>query len=187
MPYHFDLDGITHDLFMLQSLIHGSRSFCKKHQIRYYSEDDDRGEFDHEYYFFNLKSVVSKISIEASIKLRMAQDALKVYAVENDVDVDLLYSEPAKDLVLGQVLEGSFSLTLRESLNKIIHATETQLCWNDGSDYKWWNGSILLSGARGSSDWKLELDLEQLCIAIHRYIELSDSVVDWAHVYKYDA
>ena len=187
MPYHFDFDGITHDLFMLQSLIHASRSFCERHQIRYYREDDDRGEFDYEYYFFNLKSAVSKISIEASIKLRMAQDSLKAYAIENDVDVDLLDSEPAKGLTLGRVIEGSFNLTLRESLNKIIHATEIQLCWSDGSDYEWWNGSILLLGSRGNSEWKLELDMEQLCIAIHRYIELSDSVVDWAHVYKYDA
>jgi hypothetical protein len=117
----------------------------------------------------------------------MAQDSLKAYAIENEVDVDLLDSEPAKGLTLGRVIEGSFNLTLRESLNKNIHATEIQLSWSDGSDYEWWNGSILLLGSRGNSEWKLELDMEQLCIAIHRYIELSDSVVDWAHVYKYDA
>ncbi len=171
-------------MFLLQGIIHGSRTFCEKHQIKY--REESRQDFDWEYYFGWLKSILCKHLIKSSITLRMLQDILRDYDQEG-LDLDAHQKEAMEGLSLGIVHEGTFILTLREAFNKIIHATDTQLDWHDEENFQWWSGRVWLFGKQRGAGWKVELDVEAFAVATNRLIESLGNDVDWHHLYKYDS
>jgi hypothetical protein len=97
-------------------------------------------------------------------------EALNRRALDYDqegLDLDAHQAAAVDGIQLGIVHAGNFDLTLRETFNKIIHATDTRLDWNHGDSYEWWSGKVWLSGSmRGSlGNWSLMLRhllLEQL-------------------------
>lgn len=184
MPHNLNIDGITESMFILQSLVHGSRSFCEKHQI-IWCEESDR-DYDWDYYFAWLKSSLCEHLIKSSITMRMLQDILKDYNQE-DLDMNSEQSGATNGLVLGVVHEGKFDLTLREAFNKVIHATDTRLDWKEEESFDWWSGRLWLYGKQRRTEWKLELDVEAFAISTHRLIESLGGSVDWDRLYKYDS
>ena len=194
MPHRIDIDGISKDLFILQNLSLASRSFCEKYRINQYSEVES--EFDWYYYLGWLKAIVSEKLIVCAIKVRIMRDFLR--EVDEEIDFADLDQRAGSGLVLGQFHAGSDPLTLREACNKIIHATEVNLVWEDvasGADDEregdenrpeYWNGSVMLEGSKGNREWKLELYVVDFCIALERLLSELGANVDWYHIYKYD-
>lgn len=184
MPHLLNIDGISESLFLLQNLVHGSQSFCAKHQISRENEET-KSEFDWEYYFQWLKSISCEHLIKISIKMRMLEDILESNV--EDIDIKMLDTDSRKGLNLGYFHEGTEILTLRESWNKVIHAIDIRFQWDDKKDYEVWNGKILLSGKKGNKEWKLELDVEPFITATFRYLQQLETSIDWYHLYKYDS
>lgn len=183
MPHSLNIDGISEGLFLLQNLCHASRSFCEKHRIEWGESRDN--DFGWEYYFGWLKSTLCENLIKTAVTLRMLQDIV-VSNSEGELQPSRYDSEACKNLDLGTVLEGNFKLNLREAFNKIVHATDTKLDWNDEDGYQWWSGCVFLYGRRDGIDWKLCLNVESFAIASHRLIEGMGNDIDWQHLYKYD-
>jgi hypothetical protein len=182
MPHAINIDGISESLFVLQNLAHASRSFCRTHKIALGNETC--GDFDWDYYFGWLKSLSCDHLIQVSTKLRMLEDILK--ANEEDLDFAKLDGAARKGLAIGRFDGNKRTLTLRESWNKVIHATDTQLDWRDEQDYQYWTGCVWLSGKRSTEEWKIALHIEPFARASARYLEELESNVDWYHLYKYD-
>ena len=183
MPHTLNIDRISESLFLLQGLVHGSKAFCEKHRIKW--GEESHSEFEWEYYFGWLKSILCDHLISTSITMRMFQDILRDYDQEG-LDLDAHQAAAVDGIQLGIVHEGNFDLTLREAFNKIIHATDTRLDWNDEDSYEWWSGKVWLSGSMRGSAWKLELNVEGFAISTIRLVNSLESSVDWHHLYKYD-
>ena len=183
MPHTLNIDGVSESLFVIQSLAHGSRSFCETHHIKW--ADETERDYDWNYYFGWLKSLICEHLIKSSITLRMIQDIVSARGQE-DLDLAAIEAESVAGLTLGIVHQGGFALTLRQSFNKIIHATDTQLEWQDTEDAEFWTGRIILTGNFKSSEWRLELDTLSFCTAAKRFVDNLAGQVDWHRLYKYD-
>lgn len=185
MPHVLNIDGTSENLFHLQMLVHSSKSFCAKHQISY--GDYGNAEFDWYYYFGWLKTSISEKLIESAIKLRMMLDLLHdPDNIQHSGDLKRYETDAISGIQLGTIHKGSFKLTLRETFNKIIHATEIKLDWEEEGNFQWWTGNVILFGSKGSEEWELELNIESFAIAANRYIDITSEEVDWYHIYKYD-
>ena len=183
MPHALNIDGVSESLFLIQNLAHGSRSFCESHRIKW--GEDCAGEYDWEHYFGWLKSLLCEHLIKSSITLRMILDMVDPQSDENH-DLKAIQTSSLEGLSIGVVHEGDFNLTLREAFNKIIHATDIQLDWQDKGDHDFWTGQITLSGHQRSSRWKMDLDVSSFCIAASRFTNAVAHQIDWHHLYKYD-
>lgn len=182
MPHAINIDGISESLFLLQNLAHASESFCRTHKIAWGSEV--RGDFDWNYYFGWLKSISCDHLIQISTKLRMLEDILKANCEE--VDSASLDASAREGLAIGSFEGSTKVLTLRESWNKVIHATDTQFDWKEEKDFQYWTGGVWLFGRQGAEDWKVELHIEPFARASSRYLEEVGAKVDWYHLYKHD-
>ncbi len=170
-------------MFLLQGLAHGSKTFCEKHKIKWANEEEC--EFGWEYYFGWLKPTLCEQLIKSAITVRMFLDILHDFNAE-EPDLEAHQRDAIEGLNIGVVHEGDFTLTLREAFNKIIHATDTQLDWNDEGSYEWWSGLVWLTGKHRGVEWKMDLNVEDFSIATTRLVESLGEAADWSHLYKYD-
>ncbi|MCA9102848.1 MAG: hypothetical protein KDA63_16930 [Planctomycetales bacterium] len=184
MPHTLNIDGVSESLFLLQTLVHSSKSFCGKHKIQYADETEE--EFNWDYYFGWLKTSICENLIRSSITLRMLQDILAADEGQEPTELQRYQNDAISRLRLGDVQRGSFELTLREVFIKIIHATDTQLDWNEEVDFEWWSGSVWLYGVNHGSDWALKLNVEAFATAAACYIDFIEENIDWHHLYKHD-
>lgn len=183
MPHYYDLDGVVQRLFVLRHMSYGSMEYCSSESVHRMNETDAWSN-----YLGHLKSVVSESTIDAAVKLRMVQDFLK--ADEQEIDLEALDAQAREGISIGQVRLGEWTLSLRESCNKIIHATEARLCWkeqkaNDVS-IEFWTGGYLLSGSKGNEPWEVELSLAGWSTAMISFLEDLQMNIDWHRVHKYD-
>ncbi|WP_411564213.1 hypothetical protein [Pseudomonas shirazensis] len=186
MPHLIDFDGLEQNLFILQHLTYGSKEFCTKNKI-----NRDAEEFiDYEWWQYAglLKSIASNTIIESAIKVRILQDFVKKES--NDIDLTVLDKEACSNLSIGTVSKCNFTLTLRESCNKIVHATEAKMRWSNTSSsadaLEYWNGIYVLWGENRGQEWQVELNIEAWCIAMIRFNREIQEKVDWIHISKYD-
>lgn len=186
MPHLIDFDGLEQKLFVLQHVCYGSRRFCERIELNRFAESYE----DYEWWEYTglLKSIVSNTIIESAVKVRMLHDFIK--SDEQDVNLKKL-EESYEGVSIGSFVVGKGNLTLRESCNKIIHATEATMQWknidaqNDESN-EYWNGLYDLHGTNRGEVWHVELNIESWCIAMIRCNKLVQEGVDWHHVYKHD-
>jgi len=98
-------------------------------------------------------------------------------------------AEARANVDIGRFVAGRGTLSLRESCNKIVHATEARLQWvnvaGDESD-EYWNGQYDLWGTNRGEQWQVELNIEAWCIAMIRFNKAIQEAVDWQHVFKHD-
>ena len=187
MPHRIDIDGISQNLFLLKNLAFASQPFCENFRVD--RMDDEDKPFGWPYYLGWLKSSVSELLLEVSIKFRVVQDFLK----NEDFGIaefKELERKATPGIVLGRFLPSLSKLPIREACNKIIHATEVRLTWINAKDqegsYEYWNGTVILQGVKGRQGWECELDLINFCIAMERLIAGLSVEVDWDHIYEYD-
>ena len=187
MPHLIDFDGLEQKLFVLQHACYGSKSFCERIGLNRFSVSYE----DYVWWEYTglLKSIVSNTIIESAVKVRMLQDFIK--SDDQEVDLKSLDQESCKGLNIGSFIVGKGKLTLRESCNKIIHATDATMQWvntdpqNDESN-EYWNGLYDLHGTNHGIDWHVELNIEAWCIAMIRFNKSVQEDIDWHHVYKND-
>lgn len=185
MTHSYDFAGVSEKLFIIEQLQAASREYCRNAgicQSSYPYGHNDWNDYEHK-----IKRIVSGYMIEIAAKVRILQDSMAgqirpsiferadKYAVEN--------------IPLGEVHSGGFKLNVRESCNKIIHATHVELGWvtrnrKSLSAYTHWSGAVNLYGSKSAKPWHLELDATAWCISIDTYLDhvLSSAATDGIHI-----
>lgn len=184
MPHLINFDRLESDLFVLQHAAYGSKYFCEKFDL--YS-DCYGGDYEWWEYKGILKTHVSNTIIEAAIKVRMVQD----FAKNDSGEVDLMEidKESIKGLNIGTMHGMSTPLSLRETCNKIVHATEARMKWENSTDkpeVEFWSGVYELFGENRGTEWHVDLNIPEWCSSMIRFNKAIQESVDWQHVYKYD-
>ena len=186
MTHSIDFDSIDARLFTLHHAVLGSKPFCERFKISRGSVQP----FEYEWwqYFGNIKALVSGTMIDAAIKIRMLQDIGR--AEDDEFDANALQLEASKDLEIGSI-EGGGTLSLRDSCNKIIHATGAKLVWQEvdaGEDvFEFWTGVYRLFGTEQSGkSWVAKVNVADWCTAMMRFNAAFQGRIDWAHVLKWD-
>lgn len=188
MPHFIDFDGLHESVFLLEHLCLSSRSYCDKHNV--HRDIEKSGACSWEYYAGMLKTYVSERLIQNSARVRIIQDLLKKHSHAEDEPLNLnsLNREAIEGSRVAWFLHDSSELSLREACNKVLHATDTRLCWSESEDlsYFFWSGRVILYGEQGGTEWAVELDVESYAHVIYRWLSLLDSEVDWQHIYEDD-
>lgn len=187
MPHSVDMTGLTERLFVLHNLCHASRSLCDKYKIGRYV--DDVIEYEWNDYFGWLKVIVCESLIHLATRIRIIEDSVR--SDEQEIEFEKIDKESRKGLMLGKLQKGNEKVTIRELCNKIIHAKSIAFDWapftqSDDKSPEYWTGTAWLLDEKGKAEWKLELSVEDLCVAFRRYIEILEYEVDWDSLYKYD-
>ena len=185
MTHSIDFEGIEEKLFLIQQIVLGSRAYC---------EDKHIGRSLHPYgegawadYSSRLQSLISSYTIDCAIKTRMAQDF--IMANGSDVNLSDVDEESREGYNIGTVHKGNITLTLRESCNKIIHATRVDLSWvetrlrRSKKKIEHWNGGYNLHGKHGALAWHVELDMLSWAVAMETFHTFLNERVDWYRVY----
>lgn len=196
MPYAIDFDDIEQKLFLLEQLAYASERFCASKQISRKAAElaSKREEFkryaslisDWQHYAFHLESQVGNIVIECATKTRVVQDIIQRH---DQIDIFDLDREASSGLKIGTFADGSSLSGVRQSCNKIIHATEATLKWNHKGDvsengFEYWDGTYLLSGKHHGEEWKLSLLTDEWCTAMSLFHTLLEERVDWHRVWN---
>lgn len=185
MSHHFDFMGMYETFFILRHLAIGSREYTKKERLNRKTWRNERDpDNDWAMYKGRLRTLVSNSLIECAAKFRVIQDSVEdKVSKEEQFKID----EHSRDgLEIGTVQQGKFALSLRESCNKIIHATEFTLSFSDSPSskhsyaYSYWSGRCILSGSKGTEKWTLELSVYDWCIAMRNYLdELGGEIIEF--------
>lgn len=185
MTHSIDFKGIEERLFLLQQMALGSRAYCEERGIcRRPFPQGSGGWLD---YSGALQQLVSTYTIECAVKTRVVQDFIA--ASPRPVEMKRLEAEAIAGFALGIVHEGTFELSLRESCNKIIHATSVDLGWkkarlrNPSRQVEYWNGSLHLRGKQSKRPWHVELSVIDWAIGMENLHALLDDGTDWHAVY----
>jgi hypothetical protein len=147
-------------------------------------------EYEWDEYFGWLKVLVCESLIHLAVRIRILEDSAK--ADEQEIDWINIDQDSRRGLDLGKYHKGKEKITIRELCNKIIHATDISLDWSsiaesdNGDSPEYWTGIAWLFGKKGKSEWKLELNVEALCVALRRYIDALENAINWDGLYKYD-
>ena len=189
MPYHFNIDQIHEKMFILQMLAAGSDCYCSTHNLT--DEDETDEHFGWYHYYGHLKNIISRVLIETSISCRILDDVLSKNPEYSAVNLNTLLAKSIKNPDLGIVLSGDFELTLRESFNKLVHASDMNLCYDSqvsmsNKSYKYWTGSVDLFGEHKGQEWTLMLHTSVWSQMVQKYILAIETHVDLHHLYKYD-
>ena len=117
----------------------------------------------------------------------MVQDFIS--ASGSDVDLAAIDEESREGFNIGIVHAGNVNLTVRESCNKIIHATKVDFNWTEVNLRKtkkkaeYWNGGYHLHGKLGRATWHIELDMHAWARAMENFHCILGEQVDWFEVY----
>lgn len=204
MPHQVDIDSIHHNNFVLLNIAYGAEKFARSHDL---GSDDDypitRG-----YYLGWLKYTLSEKLIDTAIKTRIILDMIgaeeKRYKQDGEkytVDIRKLDNEISGKYNIASDFPGGANVTLRECCNKIIHALDIQPIYENGDEehyldeeseikreWKYWDGSLDLSGLKGQEEWHFELYVSNFCTALEELISTLESTVDWQSLHPdYDA
>ena len=174
MSHQLNLEGVIEKLILLQHFAHGSEQYCRE---RLTGSEQDAGEGALDEYWGWVKSLVSAYTLECSIRVRVLLDTV-AGKPEADKLVDL-DSAARTALIIGQVLDGKFELTIRETCNKIIHARKVIPVWatavEKDVEFKYWSGDYDLSGTRGNGTWRLILHIEPWAKSVERFLQQAES------------
>ncbi|MBL8262632.1 MAG: hypothetical protein JNM58_09410 [Xanthomonadaceae bacterium] len=172
MTHSFGFEGVSERLFLLQQLQAASRDYCRNAGIC--QDSFPYGHDDWNDYERKIKPIVSGYMIEIAAKVRILQDSMSGQIRSSIFEKADKYA--LEDIPLGKVHSGSFKLNVRESCNKIIHATRVELKWvtrnrKTQSAYTHWSGAVNLFGEKASKPWHLELDVAAWCVSIDTYLD----------------
>ena len=170
LSHSINFQLIEEKLLLLQHLKLGSQKYCEINEIGRNSSKYSADAWEE--YSLDLKRIVSDYVLDCAIKTRIWQDTLIHFG--DKVDIKPEDAEARKGVCIGLVHLGKFNLTLRESCNKIVHATRIELGWkeesNDSGDlFEYWDGSTHLYGTRYEENWHIELKTESCASALSYY------------------
>lgn len=186
MTHSIDFDSIEARLFALHHVALGSKAFCDRLKI---SRDPHSTE-DYEWheYVGQLKALVSATMIDAAIKVRMLQDFAKVE--DQDLDIEDLQMQALAGLKIGDLNVIGQGLSIRESCNKVIHATSSNHVWEsvEGMDrsFEYWTGVCRFNGCSQSGrEWTASIIVPDWCTAMRRFLIGFQHTVDWSRALKW--
>lgn len=168
-------------LFQLRHLVAGAREYSKREKLERGSIEDY--ESDWSLYYYQMRHLISNDLIELAAKVRVIQDT----SLKQIKESDLLEMDEAcrYRLKIGTVTSGTFALTLRESCNKIIHATEFEPQFANSRNakpyfrYSYWNGKCTLKGSQFGKPWSVDLNVYDWSEAMKYFLDDIFGNVDW--------
>jgi len=181
MSHSLDFAGLNQRLFLLRHFIAGNKEFSRRE--RQYQGTQTSPSEDWDNYSRRLRYFVSNDLIEIAAKFRVIQDT-----VATQVGTDYLLAldkESMQGKNIGAVLSGELELTLRESCNKIIHASTFNLVFENARStvpkhlYSFWNGVCQLSGVQSKKPWRVALNVYRWADAMDYFLEELSGNVDW--------
>ena len=181
MSHSLDFVGLNERLFLLRHFIAGNKEFSRREQHYQGTKADPYEDWSN--YAARLRHIVSNDLIEISAKLRVIQDtaAAQVSAQYlRTLDIECMNGKS-----IGTVLAGDVTLSLRESCNKIIHATNFNLNFQNArsgvprSLYTYWNGICQFSGTHSRKPWRVALDVYRWADAMDYFLEELAQNVEW--------
>ena len=201
MPHRVDIDSIHQNSFLLLNLAYGAKEFARSHDLG----SDDCDPISGGYYLGWLKFTLSAKLIDTAIKTRIILDMIRAEEkryeedgekyVVNSRELDRTISNSYN---LGASIEGEEAITVRECCNKIIHALDIRPIYEVGDEdhyldeeletkrqWKYWDGSLDLSGLKGKEEWHFELHVSDFCTALEELISALEGSVDWRSL-QYD-
>jgi hypothetical protein len=186
MTHSIDFDSIEKSLLTLHHTALGNKAFCERFRIR--RDADNTYEYEWWQYYGYLKALVCGTMIDSAIKIRMLQDIGR--ASKDDFDVNKLQQRASDGLDLGTI-EVRQKLSLRDSCNKIVHATGVKLVWQQvdstESRFDYWTGRCRLFGSDQSGvAWVAEINVADWCVAMIRFNSAFQQNIDWIHILKWD-
>ena len=173
MSHSLDCVGLKKKLFLTRHLVAGTKEYCRREHL--YQGTQAPKSVGWDLYSEQLCHIVSDELIEISAKFRVIQDTT----------ADKLPSQYFRQLDekcqrirnIGTVLFGDFDLTLRESCNKVIHATRFDLVFQNERSvqpqhlYSFWNGICQISGIYQRTQWKVALDVYRWSDSMNQFLE----------------
>jgi len=181
MSHSLDLAGLYQKLFLLRHFVAGNKEFSRREQQYQGTQSSPSKDWDD--YAGRLRNIVSNDLIEIAAKFRVTQDT-----AVSQVSADYLRTldvECIGDKRIGSVLAGDVTLTLRESCNKIIHATEFNLVFQNARSavprhlYSYWNGICQLGGTHSKKEWRVALDVYRWADAMDHFLGDLAENVEW--------
>lgn len=162
---------------LIEHIAQGSYAYCDNHEVG--RNISKYGIDAWQEYSVQIKQVISNLVIECAIKIRIIEDTLK--ELGSNTDFRSKDIEARENATIGEVITGNVDLTLRESCNKIVHASSVSLLWSEkqnGSNMpiEYWNSYIELYGTHFNRDWRIKLNLEEWAQALSWYLFLIDEV-----------
>jgi hypothetical protein len=181
MSHSLDFVGLNERLFHLRHFVAGNKEFSRREQHYRGTKADPSEEWLN--YASRLRYVISNELIEIAAKVRVIQDTSV-----GQVPATLL-REMDRGAVspkgIGTVLNGDVDLTLRESCNKIIHATTFELVFENARsavpryNYSFWNGICQLAGEQSRRHWRVALNVYFWADSLDCFLEELAENVDW--------
>ncbi|NCB43383.1 MAG: hypothetical protein EOM59_12300 [Clostridia bacterium] len=188
-PHIINFDSILESAFALINVAAGGKA--AQSAYRQACNVDDYGA-TLLFYFEHFQATVSELLISTATKIRILQDSIPEYAIDTDV-LRSLDKKISGQFRAATLEEAHTPLTIRETCNKIIHATSITflVCDSKGNEEayyycedmgnKWFSGKVVLNGKLGGSTWKVKLILVQFGVAIIEYVSILSSNYD---IYK---
>ncbi|WP_162890638.1 hypothetical protein [Salinibacter ruber] len=127
MPHPVDFREIESKLFLLDQLCYSSKPYTR-HSGLSREYDSDFAEPDWIRYAGNLASIVGDYTVECAAKTRVAQDFIRRH--DAPADIEMISDNALEICDIGEYGSGENVSSIRESCNKLIHATEATLKWN---------------------------------------------------------
>ncbi len=108
---------------------------------------------------------------------------------EEAVDWESIERESVAGFSIGTIINGS-TLSLRESCNKIVHATEALLKWDvarsEHASIEYWSGVYQALGSQAAGPLVVEINVPDWCNAMIRLNKSLQLKIDWRRVSKWD-
>lgn len=181
MSHSLDFVGLNERLFHLRHFVAGNKEFSRRE--RHYQGTKSAPSDDWSSYASRLRYVISNELIETAAKVRVIQVASA--AQLEPKRLRRMDRNAVSRKGIGTVLIGDVDLTLRESCNKVIHATTFALVFQNARstvpryDYSYWNGICQLSGEQARKPWRIALNVYFWADALDCFLEELAGDVDW--------
>ena len=186
MPHPVDFQEIENKLFLLGQLCYSSKSYTR-HSGLSRGDDPDFVEPDWVRYAGNLASIVGDYTVECAAKTRVAQDFIRRH--DAPADIEMISDNAIENCDIGGYESGDNISSIRESCNKLTHATEAKLKWetgqNDGEEYEYWSGIYLLNGEHRGDRWSINLNVDEWAGAMTFYHRRLKNEVNWFDIWEH--
>lgn len=183
MSHAIAIERLLETLFVLEHIAHGSRAYCNERQI---FSLEDTGYSDMRSTWGLTKSAVSTNLTEVAIRARIILDYC--YTI-NKNETKRIEEQACIGLVISYDTKGTERLTLRDTLDKVVHATLVRVEFSSSLDMPddpttFWDGQVFLAGTKrignDEVEWSHRLVLPAWCKAMVRlltYLESHEATV----------
>jgi len=200
MAHRVDIDSIHKNIFLLLNISYAAQALAQHHDL---STEDETDVINGPFYVGWLKTTLSELLIDISIKTRILLDIVwaeeKSYLKDGEkypIDSREMDKRITEQTNIGFFVKGSDEVSIRESCNKIIHALEIIPILERGDDdhvadeesetkreWLYWSGALDLTGFKGQNEWVFTLHISEFCQALEEFVREIENAVDWRSIH----